>query len=219
MHAKETWSPSRLNLWSLMWICFLLKFYICGIVWVLCQYWLEHRFPGLPRKYLLLRTSSLAAETGQALLMSLYVLIKEKDPRDINHNIIDMYKVNNGRGRIQFQQCVCFNEEVVSREEARPAVHLTGWWARSLQQLDIEVFQVLLAVCACVYVCLCKHVCTAFCLSPNLPGFQGGRAVLWCSQVARLASLTIPYHPQLGVSLLLPWSQIWQPQLSPLLQR
>lgn len=68
----------------------------------------------------------MAIETGQALLMSLYVLIKEKDPRDINLNIIDLYRVNNWRGRIQFQRRVCFNEEVVSREGSRPVVHLTA---------------------------------------------------------------------------------------------
>lgn len=73
------------------------------MVWVFCQHWLEHRFPGLYIKHLLYRLSAspwafrLTAEPGQALLMSLYVLIKEKDPRDINHNIIDLYRVNNWR--------------------------------------------------------------------------------------------------------------------------
>lgn len=48
--------------------------------------------------------------------MSLCVLIKKKEQRDLNINIIDLNRVNNWRDRIQFQQSVCFNEEVVSRE-------------------------------------------------------------------------------------------------------
>lgn len=45
-------------------------------------------------------------------------------------------------------------------------------------------------VCACVSVRVCVY--TAFCLSPNSSGFQGGRAALWCSEVVRFAPLTLP---------------------------